>query len=49
MKSKLGSVKALTSGIASLFKANKVTHLRGIGSISGPNKVSFYENLIKYF
>lgn len=39
MKAKLNSVKALTSGIASLFKANKVTHLKGIGSIAGPNKV----------
>uniref|UniRef100_A0A914I6F3 Dihydrolipoyl dehydrogenase n=1 Tax=Globodera rostochiensis TaxID=31243 RepID=A0A914I6F3_GLORO len=40
MKAKLASVKALTSGIASLFKANKVTHLYGVGTITGPNKVS---------
>ncbi|KAL3082196.1 hypothetical protein niasHT_037834 [Heterodera trifolii] len=40
MKAKLASVKGLTSGIAALFKANKVTHLSGVGTISGPNKVS---------
>lgn len=40
MKAKSASVKALTSGIASLFKANKVNHLRGVGTITGPNQVS---------
>lgn len=40
MKAKLASVKALTSGIASLFKANKVTRLNGIGTIMSPNQVS---------
>ncbi|KAI1730248.1 pyridine nucleotide-disulfide oxidoreductase domain-containing protein [Ditylenchus destructor] len=40
MKAKLTSVKALTSGIGSLFKANKVTHLNGHGSIVSPNQVS---------
>lgn len=40
MKAKLTSVKALTSGIGSLFKANKVTHLNGVGTITGPNQVS---------
>lgn len=39
MKAKSASVKALTSGIASLFKANKVNHLRGVGTITGPNQV----------
>ena len=39
MKAKLASVKALTSGIASLFKANKVTRLNGIGTIMSPNQV----------
>ena len=44
MKAKLTSVKALTSGIGSLFKANKVTHLNGVGSIAGPNKVAVKNN-----
>jgi len=39
MKAKLTSVKALTSGIASLFKANKVEHIKGIGTITGTNEV----------
>jgi dihydrolipoamide dehydrogenase len=41
MKAKSSSVKALTSGIAALFKANKVNHLQGVGTISGPNQVYF--------
>ncbi|CAK5065682.1 unnamed protein product [Meloidogyne enterolobii] len=40
MKAKLTSVKALTSGIASLFKANKVEHIKGIGTITGANEVT---------
>uniref|UniRef100_A0A914WMQ2 Dihydrolipoyl dehydrogenase n=1 Tax=Plectus sambesii TaxID=2011161 RepID=A0A914WMQ2_9BILA len=40
MKAKETSVKGLTSGIAMLFKANKVTHMQGVGSISGPNEVT---------
>uniref|UniRef100_A0A915M729 Dihydrolipoyl dehydrogenase n=2 Tax=Meloidogyne javanica TaxID=6303 RepID=A0A915M729_MELJA len=40
MKAKLTSVKALTSGIASLFKANKVEHIKGIGTITGTNEVT---------
>lgn len=40
MKAKLSSVKALTGGIASLFKANKVTALYGHGSIKSANEVS---------
>uniref|UniRef100_A0A915EMB8 dihydrolipoyl dehydrogenase n=1 Tax=Ditylenchus dipsaci TaxID=166011 RepID=A0A915EMB8_9BILA len=40
MKAKESSVKALTGGIASLFKANKVTHLSGVGSIASPTQVS---------
>jgi dihydrolipoamide dehydrogenase len=39
LQAKTKAVKALTGGIASLFKANKVTHLSGVGSIKGPNKV----------
>ena len=33
------SVSALTTGIKGLFKSNKVTHLQGHGSITGPNSV----------
>lgn len=40
MKAKEDSVKALTSGIAALFKKNKVTHLHGHGTITSPNEVT---------
>lgn len=40
MKAKETSVKALTGGIAHLFKSNKVTHIRGHGKITGPNEVT---------
>lgn len=33
------AVKALTGGIAQLFKKNKVTQLTGLGTIVGPNEV----------
>ena len=46
MKAKLASVKALTSGIGSLFKANKVTHLQGVGTITGPNQVCIIKNTL---
>jgi len=39
MGQKSNSVKALTGGIAQLFKKNKVTHLNGWGTITGPNTV----------
>lgn len=39
LKAKNDSVKALTSGVATLFKANKVSLLNGFGSITGPNQV----------
>lgn len=39
MGQKTSSVKALTGGIAQLFKKNKITHLNGWGSITGPNQV----------
>lgn len=39
MGQKTSSVKALTGGIAQLFKKNKVTHLNGWGHITGPNTV----------
>jgi len=40
MEQKRGSVKALTGGIAHLFKKNKVTHLNGYGRVSGANEVT---------
>ena len=39
MKQKTDAVKSLTTGIAGLFKANKVTRVDGFGTISGPNQV----------
>lgn len=39
MGQKSSSVKALTGGIAQLFKKNKITHLNGWGTITGPNSV----------
>ncbi|XP_067128978.1 dihydrolipoyl dehydrogenase, mitochondrial [Centruroides vittatus] len=40
MEQKSGAVKALTSGIAHLFKQNKVTHIQGHGKITGKNEVT---------
>ncbi|CAD7005852.1 unnamed protein product [Ceratitis capitata] len=39
MGQKVNAVKALTGGIAQLFKKNKVTQLTGLGSIVNPNQV----------
>ncbi|XP_054733530.1 dihydrolipoyl dehydrogenase, mitochondrial [Anastrepha obliqua] len=39
MQQKVNAVKALTGGIAQLFKKNKVTQLTGLGSIVNPNEV----------
>jgi len=39
MKQKTDAVKGLTGGVAFLFKANKVTHLQGFGSIKSANEV----------
>ncbi|CAF3699938.1 unnamed protein product [Adineta steineri] len=39
MKQKDDAVKGLTSGVAYLFKSNKVTGIRGHGSVSGPGQV----------
>ncbi|XP_018803223.1 PREDICTED: dihydrolipoyl dehydrogenase, mitochondrial [Bactrocera latifrons] len=39
MQQKVNAVKALTGGIAQLFKKNKVTQLTGLGSIVNPNQV----------
>ena len=43
LAAKSASVKALTSGIATLFKANKVTRLQGVGSITGKNEARFID------
>lgn len=40
MGQKSNSVKSLTSGIAQLFKKNKITAINGFGSITGPNEVT---------
>merc|ERR1712088_304430 len=40
MGEKTKAVTALTGGIKMLFKGNKVTHLSGHGSVTGPNQVS---------
>lgn len=39
LKAKEEAVKTLTGGIKMLFKANKVAHLSGHGTIAGPNQV----------
>lgn len=40
MQTKLNAVKALTGGIAQLFKKNKVTLISGHGKITGNNQVT---------
>lgn len=40
MQQKVNAVKALTGGIAHLFKQNKVTLVSGHGKITGPNEVT---------
>ncbi|XP_046913356.2 dihydrolipoyl dehydrogenase, mitochondrial [Dermatophagoides farinae] len=44
MEQKRGAVKALTGGIAQLFKKNKVTHIEGFGQITGSNEVTITKN-----
>lgn len=44
MGQKSKAVKALTGGIAQLFKKNKVTHINGWGTITGPNTVVAKKN-----
>lgn len=39
MKQKENAVNGLTSGIAHLFRQNKVTHIQGHGTITSPNEV----------
>jgi dihydrolipoamide dehydrogenase len=40
MEQKDTSVKALTEGVALLFKSNKVKHVTGHGTITGANEVT---------
>uniref|UniRef100_A0A8C6WAS7 Dihydrolipoyl dehydrogenase, mitochondrial n=1 Tax=Nannospalax galili TaxID=1026970 RepID=A0A8C6WAS7_NANGA len=40
MEQKRSAVKALTGGIAHLFKQNKVVHVNGFGKITGRNQVT---------
>uniref|UniRef100_A0A8C6QWE2 dihydrolipoyl dehydrogenase n=1 Tax=Nannospalax galili TaxID=1026970 RepID=A0A8C6QWE2_NANGA len=40
MEQKRSAVKALTGGIAHLFKHNKVVHVNGFGKITGKNQVT---------
>lgn len=40
LKAKETSVKGLTAGVATLFKANKVNAIKGHGTITGKNEVS---------
>lgn len=40
MEQKSGVVKALTSGIAGLFKKNKIEWVKGHGKITGKNQVT---------
>ncbi|RWS31354.1 dihydrolipoyl dehydrogenase-like protein [Leptotrombidium deliense] len=40
MEQKSNAVKALTGGIAQLFKKNKVTHIKGHGKITSKNEVT---------
>ena len=51
MKQKSTAVSALTSGIAGLFKANKVTRIDGHCTITGPNQVicGAQSNAVKSF
>lgn len=43
MEQKSGAVKSLTSGIAHLFKQNKITHFQGHGKITGKNEVTAFK------
>lgn len=44
MGQKVNAVKALTGGIAQLFKKNKVTLINGHGKITGVNQVTALKN-----
>jgi len=44
MSNKNKSIITLTKGIEFLFKKNKVTHLKGKGSISGKNSVTVFDD-----
>ncbi|VDP01447.1 unnamed protein product, partial [Soboliphyme baturini] len=40
MEQKRTAVKQLTGGVAALFRSNKVTHVKGFGTITGANEVT---------
>ena len=40
LREKEKAVKGLTSGIAMLFKSNKVTHIKGHGTIANANQIN---------
>lgn len=44
LSAKSGAVKALTGGIAHLFKQNKITQLTGHGKITGKNEVTLLKD-----
>tara|TARA_B100001996_G_scaffold379667_1_gene365789 strand:+ start:183 stop:1583 length:1401 start_codon:yes stop_codon:yes gene_type:complete len=44
MKNKDKAVTLLTKGIEFLFKKNKVTHFKGVGSFKSKNKISILDN-----
>ncbi len=44
MKNKDKAVTVLTKGIEFLFKKNKVTHFKGVGSFKSRNKISILDN-----
>ena len=47
MKNKNKSVSILTKGVEYLFKKNKITYLKGVGSITAKNTVTVLDNLKK--
>ena len=49
MKQKSTAVSALTSGIAGLFKANKVTRVDGHGTIQNANQVRYQQLSLFYY
>jgi dihydrolipoamide dehydrogenase len=48
LNAKNQSVKSLTAGVATLFKANKVTRLHGTGTITGKHEVSNFNRVLHF-
>ena len=46
MNNKNKSVLTLTKGVEYLFKKNKITHLKGVGSISSENTVTVVDIIV---